>query len=183
MKDGMVCKKGKSKIKKALSITYGVDINEVEYWMSLTSVSVKEACHFLSLASNEDFGVEKGSVFISKQLPYSKDMIDIVSKSELVGCYSQDDQFVLRKMSDPLFKVYVNSRINQHLVKKDPLKAIVEKLAYIILKYTDKKTETDYVLKLPEMRNTYLRKTVNGGKLLRIANQYDQNPLREKFLR
>ena len=179
----MHCKKEKSKIKRALSTTYGIDINKIESWMGLTGVSTKEASHFLSLAANEDFGVKKGSIFISRQLPYSSDMVDVISNNDLVGCYNLDNQAALREMSAPLFKVYVNSRINQHIVNKDPLKAIVEKLAYIILKYTDKKTERDYVLKLPEMRNTYLRKTVNGGKLLRMANQYEQNPLKDKFLK
>lgn len=176
-------KRDKHKIKKALSTTYGIEIAKIENWMSLTGISTKEAYHFLSLADNERFGVEKGSIFISRQLPYSSDMLEVVSKNNLVGCYSEDSQLALREMSAPLFKVYVNSRINRHLVNKDPLSAIVEKLAYIILKYTERKTEADYVLKLPNMRNTYLRKTVNGGKLLRMANQYQQNPLKEKFIK
>lgn len=179
----MQCKKDKSKIKKALSTTYGFEVSKIENWMSLTGVSVRGAYDFLSLANSEKFGVEKGSIFISRQLPYSSDMVEVVSNNDLVGCYSEDSQLALREMSAPLFKIYVNSCINRHLINKDPLKAIVEKLAYIVLKYTQRKIEAEYVLKLPDMRNTYLRKTVNGGKLLRMANQYHQNPLKEKFIK
>lgn len=135
----------------------------VNKWLEISTISEQDAEKVLSIYDDEfDFGVAVGGM-VSSMIPFNLELLE-KEDSSLFSYFNAKPDMV-KSLSQSAFDILCQAKNNES--EKTAL------YAYTVLRYSNKKTEFDYIHDLGFMKNKFrIASQEIGGKLYKMAMQY-----------